>query len=89
MGGGGKADRLITWEEVRRHNIRTDRWVVVHQDIYNVTEFAKKHPGGSAILGHYAGQDATVSQIIYALSFNLANYIISRKRIFKKNNFKP
>lgn len=65
MGKGGRIeergdeDELITWEEVRKHSNRTDRWLVVDENVYDVTEWAKRHPGGSAILGHYAGQDAT------------------------------
>ena len=55
----------ITWEEVKKHNTRTDRWVVIENQVYNVTNWSRKHPGGSAIMGHYAGQDATVSVISF------------------------
>lgn len=51
---------LITWDEVRRHNKRTDCWIVVNNIVYNMTTFKKKHPGGSKIVEFYAGQDATV-----------------------------
>nr|WAY16340.1 front-end fatty acid desaturase group B isoform 1 [Eisenia fetida] len=48
-----------SWQEVRQHTSQKDRWVVIDEVIYDVTEWQKKHPGGARILGHYAGQDAT------------------------------
>ncbi|ESO06799.1 hypothetical protein HELRODRAFT_76893 [Helobdella robusta] len=63
MGRGGRSgeeiDRQIPWDEIKKHNTRTDRWIVIEDKVYNVSEWAKKHPGGSAIMGHYAGQDAS------------------------------
>nr|QBO56274.1 fatty acid desaturase 5/6-4 [Brachionus rotundiformis] len=51
--------RLIAWEEVKKHNKKDDCWIVVNQNVYNLTEFKKKHPGGSKIVEFYAGQDAS------------------------------
>ena len=50
-----------TWEEVRRHSSKTDRWLVVDKRVFDVTRWTK-HPGGQVILNHYAGQDATVGK---------------------------
>lgn len=33
---------------------------MVDRKVYDVSKFAKRHPGGSRVIGHYAGQDATV-----------------------------
>ena len=49
-----------TWEDLKRHNIKTDRWIAVEGFIYNVTHWAKRHPGGEKIINSFAGQDATV-----------------------------
>lgn len=49
-----------TWEEIRRHTTKTDRWLVIDKRVFDVTRWTK-HPGGQAILNYYAGQDATVS----------------------------
>lgn len=57
MDGSGK--RLLTAEEVAAHNSRESCWIVVHGNVYDVTEFLDEHPGGSKIILKYAGKDAT------------------------------
>lgn len=54
-------DTPIQFEELRKHNKRNDQWLLIDGKAYNVTEFAKTHPGGARILNHYAGEDATVN----------------------------
>lgn len=69
MGGGGqqtepvsgKGTGFFTWEEVQKHSNRNDQWLVVKRKVYNVTNWAKRHPGGFRVINHYAGEDATVS----------------------------
>ncbi|NXI24933.1 FADS1 desaturase, partial [Sterrhoptilus dennistouni] len=34
-------------------------WLVIDRKVYDVTQFSRRHPGGSRVIGHYAGQDAT------------------------------
>uniref|UniRef100_A0A665UAP5 acyl-CoA (8-3)-desaturase n=1 Tax=Echeneis naucrates TaxID=173247 RepID=A0A665UAP5_ECHNA len=57
--GGGKAGGVYTWEEVQQHSSRTDQWLVIDRKVYNITQWAKRHPGGLRVIGHYAGEDAT------------------------------
>jgi len=66
MGKGGDpvlAERTkeLSWEEVKRHAQRDDKWIVIDRTVYNISEWAQRHPGGQRIISHYAGQDATVS----------------------------
>jgi fatty acid desaturase 2 (delta-6 desaturase) len=66
MGRGGLnqkdvADCEYSWEEIQQHSKKTDRWIVVDGQVYDVTRFAKRHPGGEKIMQGYAGQDASVS----------------------------
>lgn len=61
----------FTWEEIRRHSSKTDRWLVIDQRVYDVTKWLK-HPGGQMLLNHYAGQDATVR-----ISYSIFAFIIS------------
>jgi len=65
MGKGGRgvngAQQEYTWDEVRKHDSTSDKWIVINDDVYNITDWAKRHPGGFRIISHYAGQDATVS----------------------------
>ena len=48
-----------TREQVNKHNISDDCWIIVNTHIYDVTEFANIHPGGKALIHSVAGQDAT------------------------------
>ncbi|TEB39247.1 hypothetical protein FA13DRAFT_459719 [Coprinellus micaceus] len=45
--------------EVSEHNSAQSCWVVIHNNVYDVTEFLPEHPGGAAIILRYAGGDAT------------------------------
>ncbi len=73
MGGGGQqTDRITgtngrfstyTWEEVQKHTKSGDQWIVVERKVYNVSQWVKRHPGGLRILGHYAGEDASVKHL--------------------------
>lgn len=48
------------WEEIQKHNLRTDKWLVIDRKVYNITKWSSRHPGGHRVIGHYAGEDATV-----------------------------
>ncbi|CDH55944.1 cytochrome b5 [Lichtheimia corymbifera JMRC:FSU:9682] len=48
-------------EEVAKHSTKNDLWLVVHNKVYNVTEFVQEHPGGEEVLLDEAGKDATES----------------------------
>ncbi|OWP05011.1 hypothetical protein B2J93_581 [Marssonina coronariae] len=49
----------ISVKEVSHHNTPEDLWIIVNDNIYDLTEFAPNHPGGAAIIHHYAGRDAS------------------------------
>jgi len=48
-----------TIEEVRKHSEREDSWIVIEDLVYDVTAFAREHPGGPLPLWGVAGRDAT------------------------------
>ena len=48
-----------TMEEVSKHTTKADCWVVLHGEVYNVSEFLEDHPGGAASIMAYAGKDAS------------------------------
>lgn len=52
------ASRAVSWAEVSRHSKEEDAWIVIRDRVYDVTRFAKEHPGGDIILTA-AGGDAT------------------------------
>ena len=66
MGKGGDPvvddrARELNWDEIKRHTKSDDKWIVIDRTVYNISEWARKHPGGQRVISHYAGQDATVS----------------------------
>ncbi|XP_077175105.1 acyl-CoA (8-3)-desaturase-like [Paroedura picta] len=55
--------QLFTWEEVSLHsgqkNSKQEKWLVINRKIYDISQFCWQHPGGTRVISHYAGQDAT------------------------------
>ena len=51
--------RVLGWPEVRRHNHRDSAWLVIDDDVYDITAYLKHHPGSAELLLIYAGRDAT------------------------------
>lgn len=47
------------WEEISKHASKNDRWIAINGYVYDVTRWAKKHPGGERLIAHHSGQDAT------------------------------
>lgn len=57
-----KSSKLISMKEVEEHNSvggQKSIWMVIHDKVYDVTNFLDEHPGGEEILIEHAGQDAT------------------------------
>ncbi|OWB58551.1 oxidoreductase activity protein [[Candida] boidinii] len=53
------AKKLISVEEFVKHNKPDDCWVVIHGNVYDMTDFIPKHPGGRAPITINAGKDVT------------------------------
>ncbi|KAL2801076.1 FMN-dependent dehydrogenase-domain-containing protein [Aspergillus keveii] len=51
--------RSISTDEILKHNRSDDCWIVVENKVWDVTDFAQTHPGGSAVILKCAGKDAT------------------------------
>ncbi|KAJ3716778.1 FMN-dependent dehydrogenase-domain-containing protein [Lentinula guzmanii] len=48
-----------TTNEIAKHKDASSCWVIIKDEVYDVTEFLLKHPGGPGIILKYAGHDAT------------------------------
>ncbi len=51
--------KILTIKEVAKHNKKDDCWVIIHDKVYDLSEFIPDHPGGQKIIIRYAGKDAT------------------------------
>ncbi|XP_036390751.1 acyl-CoA (8-3)-desaturase-like [Megalops cyprinoides] len=52
--------RQFTWRDIQDHGSgREQSWLVIDRRVYDITRFRWRHPGGSRLIAHYAGQDAT------------------------------
>uniref|UniRef100_A0A8C6VAS0 Cytochrome b5 heme-binding domain-containing protein n=1 Tax=Naja naja TaxID=35670 RepID=A0A8C6VAS0_NAJNA len=58
-----RVPQLFTWEEVSlrtgQGDFKEERWLVIDQKVYDVSQFYLQHPGGFHLIRHYSGQDAT------------------------------
>ncbi|KAF1929019.1 acyl-CoA dehydrogenase family protein [Didymella exigua CBS 183.55] len=51
----------LTRDAVAKHNTPEDLWCIVDHKVYDLTDFADAHPGGSVVLEQVAGTDATTT----------------------------
>uniref|UniRef100_A0A8C9AH44 Fatty acid desaturase 3 n=1 Tax=Prolemur simus TaxID=1328070 RepID=A0A8C9AH44_PROSS len=47
------------WEQIRRHDLPGDKWLVIERRVYDISRWAQRHPGGSRLIGHHGAEDAT------------------------------
>jgi cytochrome b involved in lipid metabolism len=50
---------FYTLEEVNEHNTEESCWVVSNNNVYDVTTFISRHPGGKFAILSKAGENAT------------------------------
>ena len=51
--------KIFTKEEVAQHTTDKDCWVILENEVYDVTDFLEDHPGGKKAIMLYAGKDAS------------------------------
>jgi cytochrome b involved in lipid metabolism len=51
----------LTSEEIAKHNKSTDCWLIINQNVYDVTTYMNQHPGNAGTILPYCGQDGTVA----------------------------
>lgn len=51
--------KTFSKKEIILHNTKEDCWVILFNQVYDISDFVKKHPGGAEILLSRAGEDAS------------------------------
>ncbi|KAI4169617.1 MAG: hypothetical protein LQ343_005556 [Gyalolechia ehrenbergii] len=51
--------KILSTEEISKHNTAKDLWIVVDGQVWDLTNFAPEHPGGIGIILQHAGHDAS------------------------------
>lgn len=57
--GASMPSAKITMAQVKKHNKATDCWSVVGKNVYKLTAWIPKHPGGSALVVQMCGKNGT------------------------------
>jgi len=66
--------KKFSLKEVSQHKQDGDCWVIIDNNVYDVSKFAKLHPGGRAILIEHSGMDVTELFGVYHNSSVLQKY---------------
>jgi alkylation response protein AidB-like acyl-CoA dehydrogenase/predicted heme/steroid binding protein len=67
-------DRIISSEELVKHNTGSSCWIAVDGIVYDVTKFLKAHPGGQQVVLDVAGRDVTEDFFIFHKKEVLTKY---------------
>ena len=52
-------EKAYTYEEVLRHNLPDDCWLIINGGVYDVSPYINSHPGGPIVLQTRGGCVAT------------------------------
>ncbi|QDZ24403.1 fatty acid desaturase [Chloropicon primus] len=79
-GRKGASNTSFTVEEVRKHNTSKDLWFIIQGQVYDVTKFVPRHPGGSIIFVKPGGD---VTQLFYSYHPDYVHKLLDKFHIGK------
>ena len=78
--GKVEKDRVITVEELKKHNSESSLWVVYDGDVFDLTTFCTKHPGGKEAILSAGSQDLEALWALYPVHFEKASTLETLRR---------
>lgn len=51
----------LSTAEVSAHNTTSNCWLIISNNVYNVTNYLVAHPGGVSVIANYCGKEATLA----------------------------
>jgi cytochrome b involved in lipid metabolism len=54
-----ETEKTYTMEEISKHNSKESCWTVIRGDVYDLTNWIEKHPGGADKILRLCGKDGT------------------------------
>ena len=51
--------QFFNLEEIEKHNLENDTWIVIDEYVVDATKYLQQHPGGKGILLKNCGKDST------------------------------
>jgi hypothetical protein len=60
--------RVVSVQEISKHNIPEDLWTVVNGAVYDLTEFVPEHPGGAGSEPPLESSQSPLPHPIFAIS---------------------
>ncbi len=60
-GGTASGQLALSAQEVAKHNSASDCWSVVKGNVYNLTSYIQRHPGGQSALKNICGKDGSAA----------------------------
>ncbi|KAL7687113.1 putative fatty acid desaturase, cytochrome b5-like heme/steroid binding domain superfamily [Plasmopara halstedii] len=67
-----------TWQDVAKHNTAKSAWVIIRGFVYDVTEWADRHPGGRELVLLHSGRECTDTFNMYHPFSNRADKILAK-----------
>jgi cytochrome b involved in lipid metabolism len=75
--------RVFPLEEVIKHNKENDAWCTYENNVYNITDYISKHPGGS-IIKNAIGKDLSEIWTKFGVAWHMDNLsILSKLETYK------
>lgn len=54
-----KIETLYTLKEIEKHNSKESCWSIIRKDVYDLTQWISRHPGGEKVILNICGKDGT------------------------------